>query len=129
MRLRFLSPNKQKQEIARTVGTILFFVGGMLVMSDYETEDLFLFGVLLLVWYGMSRFVYRKNPEKPTHLILQVFYFLLFIVLSVICGIGTAYLPKLITHEILGVLINLAVMVLFLILLFYRGRSSKSDTR
>lgn len=129
MRLRFLSPDKQKQESARVVGAILFFVGGMLVMSGYKTEDLFLFGVLLLVWYGMSWFAYRKNSEKPMRLILQVFYFLLFIVFSVICGIGTAYFPTLITYETLGLLINLVVMILFLILLFYRGRSSKSDTR
>lgn len=126
--MRFLSPNKQKQETARLVGVIVSFVGGMLVMSGYETEDLFLCGALLLVWYGMSWFIYRKDPEKTTHWIQQLWYFLLFLVFSVLCGVIAAYLPGWITHEIAGILINLAVFFAFLILLFCRGGSSKSDT-
>ena len=129
MRLKFLSPDPHKQEIARRVGAILFFVGGMLFMSGYETEDLFLFGVLMLIWYSMSWLKYRNNPKKSTHWLQQFFYFLLFLAISVICGVIRVYLPNWVAHEILGILINLFVMLIFLFLLFYRGGSSKSDIR
>ncbi|MDE0426465.1 MAG: hypothetical protein OXN25_16560 [Candidatus Poribacteria bacterium] len=48
-RMRFLSPNQKKQETARLAGVIVSFVGAMLVMSGYNTEDLFLVGALLLI--------------------------------------------------------------------------------
>ncbi|MDE0468076.1 MAG: hypothetical protein OYL97_13565 [Candidatus Poribacteria bacterium] len=126
--MRFLSPNKQKQETARFAGGIVSFVGAMLVMSGYRTEDLFLVGALLLIWYGMSWFVYRTDPEKITHWLQQLWYFLLFLVFSVLCGVIAAYLPGWIAHEIAGILINLVVFFSFPILLFCRGGSSKSDT-
>lgn len=47
--MRFLSPNQKKQETARLAGVIVSFVGAMLVMSGYNTEDLFLVGALLLI--------------------------------------------------------------------------------
>ena len=122
--MRFLSPNKQKQETARLAGTIVSFVGAMLVMSGYNTEDLFLVGALLLTWYGMSWFIYRKDPEKTTHWLQQLWYFLLFIVLSVLCGVIAAYLPGWMTHDIAAILINLVVFIAFPILLFCRRGSS-----
>ncbi|MDE0426464.1 MAG: hypothetical protein OXN25_16555 [Candidatus Poribacteria bacterium] len=68
----------------------------------------------------MSWFIYRTNPEKTTHWIQQLWYFVLFLVFSVLCGILAAYLPGWTTHEIAGILINLAVFIAFLILLFCR---------
>lgn len=77
------------------------------------------------MWYGMSWFIYRKDPEKTTHWIQQLWYFLL--VFSVLCGVVAAYLPGWVAHETAGILINLVVLFAFPILLFCRVGSSKSD--
>ena len=129
MRLRFLSPDKQKHERARLVGTILFFIGGMLMYNGVETEELFFLGVMLLVWYSISWLAYRNTPEKPLHIIQEIFYFLLFFAISVVCGVIATNLPNWITYEGLGVFINLVIIILFLVLLFFRGGSSKRDPK
>lgn len=129
MRLRFLSPDKHKHHIARLVGAILFFVGGTLLFIGVESEDIFLYGLLLLVWYGMSWVAYRKNPDKPLHIIQEIFCFLLFSGISVILGVIAVYLPKWITHAGLGILIDFVLIVLFLVLLFARGGSSKKEPK
>ena len=129
MQLKFLSPNKQKHEIARLVGAILFFLGGTLLFIGVETEDIFLFGVMLLVWYGMSWLAYRKNPDKPLHKIQEFFYFLIFCLISVIFGVLSVYLPKWITHVGLGILIDLLLIVLFLMFLFSRSSSLQKDPK
>ena len=129
MRLRFLSPDKQKHERAKLVGTTLFFIGGMLVYNGVETEELFFVGVMLLVWSGMSWLAYRNTPEKPLHIIQEVLCFLLFFGISVVCGVIAANLPNWVTYEGLSILINLMIIVLFLLLLFFRGGSSKKEPK
>lgn len=125
MRLRFLSADKQKQERARLVGALLFFIGGRLVYNGVESDELFFLGVLLLVWYGMSRVAYRKNREKPLHILQEIFCFLLFFFISVFCGIISHNLSNWATSEV-GIYIDLTIIVIFLVLLFFRSGSDRS---
>ncbi len=118
--MRFLSPDKQKQETVRIVGLIIFFIASMLLMSGYATNDLLFIGTMLLVWYSMSWFIYRKNPEKIIRGSQQLWHFLIFLVFAFICGIATSYFSDFILHDIFGNIIYWIVILFFLVLLFYR---------
>lgn len=93
-------------------------MGLIMLIDGLGSQDITLLGMLMLIWSCVSRFAYRKNPDKPIAWIQSLWYSIVFVISIIACSVFIAYFPNMIANGILNPYITILVMILFLIFLF-----------